>query len=55
MTGDQLDPAALLAEFGPEALSDSVVPTRCPEGCEVEPDGECPHGHPSVLVAAGLI
>ena len=25
------------------------------DGCEVEPDGVCPHGHPSWLVRLGLI
>ena len=50
-----IDPVALIDEFGMEALMDSVIPTRCPEGCEVEPDGECPHGAKSVLLLAGLI
>jgi len=34
---------------------DSIVPACCSEGCEVEPDGRCEHGCPSVLLAAGLI
>ena len=34
---------------------DSIVPACCSEGCEVEPDGECEHGFPSVLMALGLI
>lgn len=46
---------ALLEEFGEDVLTDSIVPTRCPEECEVEPDGRCPHGYPSVLLAAGLV
>jgi hypothetical protein len=25
------------------------------DGCEVEPDGICPHGHPSWLLKLGLI
>lgn len=25
------------------------------DGCTVEPDGVCPHGHPSWLLALGLI
>lgn len=37
------------------ASSDSVVPSLCEDGCEVEPDGRCEHGYPSVLLAAGLI
>lgn len=31
-----------------ETLMDSVVPTACPEGCEVEPDGSCCHGFRSI-------
>jgi hypothetical protein len=34
---------------------DSVVPACCSEGCEVEPDGHCSHGNPSILIKAGLI
>jgi hypothetical protein len=29
-------------------------PTLCDERCEVEPDGFCPHGYPSILRAAGM-
>lgn len=36
-------------------IFDSIVPACCDEGCEVEPDGYCPHGHPSVLIAMGII
>ncbi len=25
------------------------------DGCQVEPDGVCPHGHPSWLLRLGLI
>ena len=25
------------------------------DGCEVEPDGMCPHGHPSWLLQLGMI
>lgn len=34
---------------------DSVVPACCDAGCEVEPDGICSHGHPSILLAIGAI
>ena len=37
------------------AASDSVVPACCDEGCQVEPDGRCEHGCPSVLLALGVI
>jgi len=32
---------------------DSVVEAL--DGCEVEPDGMCPHGYPSWLLVLGLI
>lgn len=31
------------------------VPACCSEGCQVEPDGRCPHGCPSVMLAVGII
>lgn len=34
---------------------DSIVPALCREGCEVEPDGTCEHGCPSILVKLGVI
>lgn len=36
-------------------LGDANAPTLCEEGCEVEPDGVCPHGHRSLLRMAGVI
>jgi hypothetical protein len=36
-------------------VMDSVCPAMCDEGCEVEPDGKCPHGCPSILLAIGMI
>lgn len=42
-------------EFELSALTDSLVPACCDEGCEVEPDGHCEHGHPSVLIKMGMI
>ena len=36
-------------------LEDSIVPACCEDGCEVEPDGKCEHGHPSVLLALEVI
>ena len=35
--------------------SRSTVPACCEADCEVEPDGHCPHGHPSVLLDVGII
>lgn len=31
------------------------APACCIHGCEVEPDGNCVHGNPSVLLAEGMI
>lgn len=36
-----------------EMAMDSVATAT--DGCDVEPDGECEHGHPSWLVRLGLI
>ena len=36
-----------------EWVFDSVC--EATDGCTVEPDGICPHGHPSWLLALGLI
>lgn len=44
-----------IAEDDFNTLSDSIVPACCSEGCEVEPDGKCSHGFPSVLIAMGVI
>jgi hypothetical protein len=38
-----------------DIVLDSVQPALCEEWCEVEPDGHCQHGHPSVAVALWLI
>lgn len=34
---------------------DSIVPACCDNGCEIEPDGHCEHGCPSVLLALHVI
>ena len=51
--------AQLLAELDGgdlcEMMMDSVVDACCTEGCQVEPDGVCEHGCPSILRAAGMI
>jgi hypothetical protein len=36
-------------------IGEENAPALCDEGCEVEPDGVCPHGCPSILRAAGMI
>lgn len=30
-------------------------PAMCSEGCEVEVDGTCQHGYPSLAIAMGVI
>lgn len=38
-----------------DIVMDSVCPAMCLHGCEVEPDGKCEHGNPSLLLALGSI
>ncbi len=33
-------------------IGEENAPALCDHGCEVEPDGTCPHGCPSILLAA---
>lgn len=42
-------------EFVAECLDEGWSPTRCPQGCPVEPDGVCPHGFKSVALELGFI
>lgn len=44
-----------LAEILEDAVGEGVIPALCTEGCEVEMDGSCPHGNPSILVALGMV
>ncbi len=37
------------------SVADDVYPALCSEDCQVEPDGHCPHGAPSLLLALGII
>jgi hypothetical protein len=56
ITADEaLENAGIDMEEDADMLMDSVVPACCKEGCEVEPDGVCEHGCPSVLIAMGII
>ena len=41
-----------LAEY---SEPDDTYPAICSEGCQVEPDGHCEHGAPSLLLAIGII
>lgn len=38
-----------------EYAFESVVPACCSDGCEVEPDGKCPHGCSSILLSYGIV
>lgn len=42
-------------EFIEICLDEGWSPTKCPEGCPVEPDGICPHGYKSVVLELGFI
>jgi len=42
-------------EFLGHLVCDSVCPALCDDGCEVESDGRCSHGCPSILIALGII
>lgn len=37
-----------------EASFDGIGLMDCPEGCQVEPDGRCQHGYPSLAVQYGI-
>jgi hypothetical protein len=45
------DPFEMLEEYAFE----SIVPSVCPHGCEVEPDGKCSHGFKSFMLVMGVI
>jgi hypothetical protein len=58
MTPKRISVTEALDEYGytlREVVFSSVVPACCDDLCEVEPDGFCEHGHPSVLLASGMI
>lgn len=42
-------------EFMAICLDEGWSPTKCPEGCPVEPDGICPHGFKSIALELGFI
>jgi len=41
--------AATLARWSNDGIA------KATDGCRVEPDGTCPHGHPSWLLKLGLV
>jgi hypothetical protein len=48
-------PAPDMEETLEESLFDSGTTSSCSDECWVEPDGVCPHGHPSWLLRWGII
>jgi anaerobic ribonucleoside-triphosphate reductase activating protein len=42
-------------QFMAECLDEGWSPTKCPEGCPVEPDGVCPHGFKSLALELGFV
>lgn len=42
-------------DAGCSTEDEALGATDCPEGCLVEPDGECPHGYESAALTAGVI
>jgi hypothetical protein len=38
-----------------ESMLMDIEPHTATDGCEIEPDGICSHGHPSWFLALGLI
>jgi len=50
-------PEPTIEEPSIEELEEMVFDSICEatDGCTVEPDGTCPHGHPSWLLYLGLI
>ncbi len=58
-----LTPDEVAEEEGFDSLEDllqdirfsSIVPACCSYGCQVEPDGTCEHGFPSILMFLGIL
>lgn len=42
-------------EFLESTTFEGIAPALCREGCDVEPDGRCSHGCPSILLALGYV
>jgi len=50
-------PEPTVEEPSMEDLEEMIFDGDCwaTDGCPIEPDGTCPHGHPSWLLRLGLI
>ncbi len=53
--GEKLMDQDAFVERVDEIMLDGVCPALCDECGDVEPDGACEHGCPSVLIALGVI
>ena len=42
-------------DFIESTTFEGIAPALCREGCEVESDGRCEHGCPSILLALGYV
>lgn len=49
-----MESGCTIDELIAEAMFDGTCPACCAHGCEVEPDGKCPHGNPSLLIEMGI-
>ena len=38
-----------------EVFANGTAPALCSDGCKTDIDNVCPHGHPSILIAIGLV
>ena len=51
-------PKPTIPEPDQDMVADWILDVTLPEatdGCTVEPDGTCPHGHPSWLLVLGYV
>lgn len=54
-TEEGLEEPQEFTEFLRQCIEDGFAPAMCEDGCDVEPDGECEHGHPSLLLCVNLV
>ena len=57
LTEVQMEDRRYAAGLTEEEIADMVMDSvlEAADGCSVEPDGECPHGHRSPLLVMGMI
>lgn len=44
-----------IEDFCDQSIDDFAFPACCEDECQVEADGHCPHGYPSLPLALGLV